>query len=209
MLHGASGPCLATVIFMVKSRDAIGVVAASPPSSASSSAVVAIQAPPLAERPPLLGAFPPSKESLKQCRQAEKSSRGEQQGKETPGSASAPGPASAAGDAAPPADGVAEAGTMAASPGDGIPTQLAAVLGYTIERLRITVEVPPRISVIDVIQSMTQMTQDNAGFYFRRIRGAHPEVSTNCANWRFPGERQRDTPVADVRAVVELSLIHI
>ena len=42
MLHGASGPCLATAIFMVKSRDATGVVAASPPSGASSSAAVAM-----------------------------------------------------------------------------------------------------------------------------------------------------------------------
>ena len=107
----------------------------------------------------------------------------------------------------PPADGVAEAGTVAASSGDDIPTQLAAVLGYTIKRLRITDEVPPRISVIDVIQAITQMTQDNAGHYFDRIKKAHPEVCTNCANFRFPGRGQRDTPVADMRAVVEIVML--
>ena len=45
---------------------------------------------------------------------------------------------------------------MAASSGDDIPTQLAAVLGYTIKRLRITDEVPPRISVIDLAAAITQ-----------------------------------------------------
>ena len=45
---------------------------------------------------------------------------------------------------------------MAASSGGDIRAQLAAVLGYTIKRLRITDEVPPRISVIDLAASITQ-----------------------------------------------------
>ena len=39
------------------------------------------------------------------------------------------------------------------------------------------------------------------------MRTAHPEVSTNCRNYRFPGRGQRLTPVmADTRSIVELIL---
>ena len=51
---------------------------------------------------------------------------------------------------------------MAASSGDDVPTQLAALLGYTIKRLRITDEVPPRISVIDLAAAITQKDANQA-----------------------------------------------
>ena len=54
------------------------------------------------------------------------------------------------------------AGTMAASSGDDIPTQLAALLGYTIKRIRITDEVPPRISVIDLAAAITMKDANQA-----------------------------------------------
>ena len=43
---------------------------------------------------------------------------------------------------------------MAASLGDGIPAQLAALLGHPVKRIRITDETPPRVSVVDVISAM-------------------------------------------------------
>ena len=80
-----------------------------------------------------------------------------------------------------------------------MPTQLATLLGKEVVSIRKTSETPPRISVVDVIQAITEMAKNNAGNYFERIKNTHPEVSTNCRNFRFPGRGQRDTPVADVR----------
>ena len=96
---------------------------------------------------------------------------------------------------------------MAASSGDDVPTQLAALLGKEVVSIRKTSETPPRISVIDVIQAITEMTKSNAGNYLDRIKNTHPEVSTNCRNFRFPGRGQRDTPVADARGVVEIVML--
>ena len=42
------------------------------------------------------------------------------------------------------------ASAMAASSGDDVPTQLAALLGREIFRIRKTDETPPRVSIIDV-----------------------------------------------------------
>ena len=99
---------------------------------------------------------------------------------------------------------------MAASSADDIHTQLAGLLGKRatdIVNIRMTHEDPPAISVIDVVQVITGMAKNNAGNYFERMKTTHPEVSTNCRNYRFPGRGQRATPVmADTRSIVELIL---
>ena len=51
---------------------------------------------------------------------------------------------------------------MAASSGDGIPAQLAALLGHPVKRIRITGETPPRISLIDVATATTGKHVRNA-----------------------------------------------
>ena len=66
---------------------------------------------------------------------------------------------------------------------------------------------PARISVIDVIQAITDMTKSNAGHYVDRIKDAHPEVCTNCTNFRFSGRGQRDTPITDVTSIVEIIML--
>ena len=43
---------------------------------------------------------------------------------------------------------------MAAFSGDDIPTQLGALLGREIARIRITDQTPPKVSVIDVVQAV-------------------------------------------------------
>ena len=53
--------------------------------------------------------------------------------------------------------------TMAASSGDDIPTQLAALLGGRTVQIRKTNESPPRISVIDVVEAITGQVKSNAG----------------------------------------------
>ena len=71
---------------------------------------------------------------------------------------------------------------------DDMHTQLAGLLGKRateIVSIRMTHEDPPAISVIDVVQVITGMAKNNAGNYFERMKTTHPEVSTNCRNYRF------------------------
>ena len=46
---------------------------------------------------------------------------------------------------------------MASSSGDDVPTQLAALLGREVVSIRKTSETPPRISVIDVVEAITEL----------------------------------------------------
>ena len=92
---------------------------------------------------------------------------------------------------------------MAASSGDDIPAQLAAVLGYTIKRLRITDEVPPRISVIDLAAAITQKDAHQAAEQVKR----HPEVAEIFGDFKFRGQRQKRTDVTDLRGAVELTFL--
>ena len=68
---------------------------------------------------------------------------------------------------------------MAASLGDEVPTQLAALLGREAVRIRKTDEMPPRISVIDVVEAITGQAKHNAGKTLDRIKASYPEVSPN------------------------------
>ena len=96
---------------------------------------------------------------------------------------------------------------MAASSGDDIPTQLAAVLGYTIKRLRITDEVPPRISVIDLAAAITQKDANQAAEQVAYVKKRHPEVTEIFGHFKFRGQGQKKTDVADLRGAVELTFL--
>ena len=85
---------------------------------------------------------------------------------------------------------------MAASSGDGIPAQLAALLGRDVAHIRKTEEEPPRAAVYDVIAADTGMTVNHAGKAYRDLVARHPEVHSMGVNFRFPGRGQRKTPVA-------------
>ena len=96
---------------------------------------------------------------------------------------------------------------MAASSGDDVPTQLAALLGRELVQIRKTSETPPRISVIDVVEAITGQVKSNAGKTLERVKESHPEVYPNWINFRFPGRGQRETPIADVRGIVEIVML--
>ena len=86
---------------------------------------------------------------------------------------------------------------MAASSRDDIPRQLAALLGReSVCQIRKTDTVPPRISVIDVVEAITGQVKSNAGKTLERVKESHPEVYPNWINFSFPGRRQRETPIA-------------
>ncbi len=96
---------------------------------------------------------------------------------------------------------------MAASSAYGIPTQLAALLGREAVQIRKTDENPPQISVIDVVVAITGQTQSNSAVAFKRLQHDHPEVTANSSDFKFKGRGQRDTPVTDVRGIVEIIML--
>jgi len=99
---------------------------------------------------------------------------------------------------------------MAVASGDGIRAQLAALLGKprdSIGQVRKTDETPPRVAVIDVASLITGQDQNHAAECFRRLAARYPEVNANCVNYKFPGRRQKNTPVTDVRGIVEIIML--
>ena len=50
-------------------------------------------------------------------------------------------------------------------------------------------------------------THHDAAQDYRRLLNQYPEVGTNCSNLKFPGRGQRDTPVVDVRGIVEIVML--
>ena len=66
-------------------------------------------------------------------------------------------------------------GLMAASSGDDAPTQLAALLGCEVVRIRKTADVPPKVSLIDVAVLITGKHSVNATQGF--LVGPAPHVS--------------------------------
>ena len=92
---------------------------------------------------------------------------------------------------------------MAASSGDDIPAQLAALLGRDVAHIRKTDEEQPRAAVYDVISTITGMSVNHAGKAYRDLVARHPEVHSMGVNFRFPGKGQRNTPVAPARNIFD------
>ena len=94
---------------------------------------------------------------------------------------------------------------MAASSWGDIPAQLAALLGKEVAQMRKTDE--NQISVIDVAMVVTGGSQHDAARALRRLSDQHPEVGPNWPLLKFPGKRQRDTPVTDAKGIFEIIML--
>lgn len=88
-----------------------------------------------------------------------------------------------------------------------IQQQLSRLLGRDVQQIRKTDENPSRISVIDVVAAITGQNKSNAAVAFKRLQRDHPAVTANSSDCKFPGERQRKTPVTDVRGIVEIIML--
>ena len=99
------------------------------------------------------------------------------------------------------------ASAMAASSGDDVPTQLAALLGREIFRIRKTDETPPRVSIIDVVMAVTGGSQHDAARSLRRLSDQYPEVGPNWSHLKFKGRGQRDTCVTEAKGIVEVIML--
>ena len=96
---------------------------------------------------------------------------------------------------------------MAASSGDNLPGQLTALLGYTTKRIRITDEVPKRISVIDLAAAITMKDANQAAEQVTYVKKRHPEVTEFFGDFKFRGQGQKITDVVDLRGAVELTFL--
>ena len=85
--------------------------------------------------------------------------------------------------------------------------QLSTLLGRQVKQLRKTDTVPPRISIYVVIAAVTGMDGNHAGKAYRDLVVDYPEVHSIGVNFKFPGRGQRNTPIADVRGIVEIIML--
>ena len=90
---------------------------------------------------------------------------------------------------------------------DGIPAQLSTLLGHPVKRIRITNEVPPRISVIDLAAAITMKDANQAAEQVAYVKRRHPEVTDIFGDFKFPGRGQKSTAVAELRGAVELTFL--
>ena len=74
-------------------------------------------------------------------------------------------------------------------------------------QIRKTAENPPRVSVYDVIGAMTGLSSNNCSNVLRRLCDEFPEGAAGCSHFKFPGQGQRNTPVADARGIVEIIML--
>ena len=88
--------------------------------------------------------------------------------------------------------------------------QLATLLGKQatdIVSIRRTSDVPPLISVVDVVAAITEQTSSNAGNYVERLQISHPEVCTRFTTYKFLGKGQKNTVVTDAQGIVEIIMV--
>ena len=84
---------------------------------------------------------------------------------------------------------------------DDIQRRLAMLLGSEIGNIRTTTD--RRISVIDVARAITGHAADYASQAVRNVSDQYPEVREKITDFKFPGRGQRNTPVTDVRGIVQ------
>ena len=74
-----------------------------------------------------------------------------------------------------------------------------------VGKLRKTNDTPPRVSVYDVISTIS--SNPNARETWAELKRKYPEVVGNPDNFKFPGQGQRETPVTDARGIIEIIML--
>ena len=62
--------------------------------------------------------------------------------------------------------------------------------------IRKTNQVPPQVSIIDVVAAITGQDANVAAMVFRRTKERYPELDALCADFKFPGRRQQKNSCA-------------
>ena len=74
-----------------------------------------------------------------------------------------------------------------------------------LRQIRKTAENPPKVSVYDVISTITG--QSNPRMIWDRLCTGFPEVVTYCDTFKFDGRGQQGTPVTDARGITEIIMV--
>ena len=77
----------------------------------------------------------------------------------------------------------------------------------SVQQIRKTAEDPPRVAVYDVLQAVTGCSAKDCTHIYARVLAGYPEVLAGCQNFKFSGRGQRETPVADARATVDIIMV--
>lgn len=80
-----------------------------------------------------------------------------------------------------------------------LPTETGEFAGCKIRK---TDEVPPRVSVYDLIAAVKGVSDDAARMDFWSIENDHPDVEESVIYFKSPGRGQRETPVTDARGAI-------
>lgn len=86
-------------------------------------------------------------------------------------------------------------------------TSLALFAGeYEGSAIRVTED--GKFSVYDVLVAFGVADKlSNSKNVLDRLAGSHPEVTTLCSNFKFPGRGQRETPVADEEGIYQILML--
>jgi len=82
---------------------------------------------------------------------------------------------------------------------------LSQLTDTSVLQIRKTDDSPPRVSVIDTIRSFTGVQQPD--WTWRQLKNAHPEVHGLTTDFKFEGQGQKKTPVADARGIVRIIML--
>ena len=95
---------------------------------------------------------------------------------------------------------------------ESIPDLMASLAEFSalinIEgKVRKTSESPARVSILDVIGTITETKAADVTHVWQRLKTRYPEVLFGCQNFKFAGPGQRETPVADARGITEIIMV--
>ena len=74
---------------------------------------------------------------------------------------------------------------------------MTAVTNDALQCVRKAAEVPPRVSIYDVLGLVTGYTPTVCSHTFLRLQETFPEVGLVWSNFKLQGRGQRHTPVTD------------
>ena len=77
-----------------------------------------------------------------------------------------------------------------------MPDVFNEITSASLVHIRKTSETPPRVSVLDVIGVLAGTSPTECSHTLSRLKERFPEVGSNMSNFKFPGQGQRETPVA-------------
>jgi hypothetical protein len=84
---------------------------------------------------------------------------------------------------------------------------LAELADADVSHIRKTNETPPRVSIYDVLQCVFGTPASKASRVFNRLQETFDAVHPLWVNWKFPGARQRETPVTDAEGIVQIIML--